>query len=391
MIDLKYVEIINKCQNLNGLILVLERMMDEELVLTELRDSLLEDLVSQEDIRKTILRLFSKDLISNPLVFNMPEIVKFMEMDKVDGTLTIRAFKMYYYNAVSFSFEDLITAIFLTMSTLTKIEELDLQKIIKPDKKSWIEVKIEEAKKREDSGYEQDFLNEWHPKEDINTTKEDNIHIQISSDPDFKYLIFDGILPEEEQDKHKQLEELFLKVRKYMSKRGIRYGSRVVSKNKLENLKWVSREENIVKTDNVLPLTSDENINNSINSMVAMIDNVEGLLLWLHTQDKYRETILYHNDSVIDKFRGLSLIEYFGVDVKIEKLTMVLTNIYRFILILMYNQKYGVTLTNTLDRDTRNIIDFIIQRYTRGMLLQNSEYKYICKKILSFKLKEIKN
>ena len=60
---------------------------------------------------------------------------------------------------------------------------------------------------------------------------------------------------------------------------------------KPENLKWVSREENIVKTDNVLPLTSDEDINNSINSMVAMIDNVEELLLWLHTQDKYRETI----------------------------------------------------------------------------------------------------
>ena len=204
----------------------------------------------------------------------------------------------------------------------------------------------------------------------------------------FKYLIFDGILPEEEQDKHKQLEELFLKVRNHMTKRGIRYGSRVVSKNKPENLKWVSREENMVKTDNVLPLTSDEDINNSINSMVATIDNVEELLLWLHTQDKYRETILYHNDSVIDKFRGLSLIEYFGVDVKIEKLTMVLTNIYRFILILMYNQKYGVTLTNTLDRDTRNIIDFIIQRYTRGILLQNSEYTYIRKKILSFDLKD---
>ncbi len=125
MIDLKYVEIINKCQNLNGLILVLERMMDEELVLTKRRDSLLKDLVSQEDIRKTILRLFSKDLISNPLVFNMPEIVKFMEIDKVDGSLAIHAFKIYYYNALSYNFEDLITAIFLT------IEELNLQSIIK--------------------------------------------------------------------------------------------------------------------------------------------------------------------------------------------------------------------------------------------------------------------
>ena len=95
MIDLKYVEIINKCQNLNGLILVLKRMMDEESVLTEFRGSFLEDLINQEDIRKTILRLFSKDLIANPLVFNMPEIVKFMEIDKVDGTLTIYAFKIY--------------------------------------------------------------------------------------------------------------------------------------------------------------------------------------------------------------------------------------------------------------------------------------------------------
>ncbi len=125
MIDLKYVEIINKCQNLNGLILVLERMMDEESVLPELRDSLFEDLVSQEDIRKTILKLFSKDLISNPLVLNMPEIVKFIEIDKVEGTLAIHAFNIYYYNALSYNFEDLITAIFLT------IEDLNLQSIIK--------------------------------------------------------------------------------------------------------------------------------------------------------------------------------------------------------------------------------------------------------------------
>ena len=78
MVNLNYVEIINKCQNLNGFILVLKRLMDEESVPTELRDSFLEDLISQEDIRKTILKLFSKALIANPLVFNMPEIVKFM-------------------------------------------------------------------------------------------------------------------------------------------------------------------------------------------------------------------------------------------------------------------------------------------------------------------------
>ena len=108
MFDLKYVENINKCQNLNGLILVLERMIDlENFDLIEFRDSLFEDLVSQEDIRKTILKLFSKELISNPLVFNMPEIVKFMEIDKVDGTLTMHAFKIYYYNALSYNFEDL--------------------------------------------------------------------------------------------------------------------------------------------------------------------------------------------------------------------------------------------------------------------------------------------
>lgn len=142
MVNLNYVEIINKCQNLNGLILVLKRILDKELVPTKLRDSFLEDLVNQEDIRKTILRLFSKALITNPLVFSMPEIVKFMEIDKADGTLTIHAFNIYYYNALSYNFEDLITSIFLT------IEDLNLQSIIKPDKESWFKIKIKEEKKR---------------------------------------------------------------------------------------------------------------------------------------------------------------------------------------------------------------------------------------------------
>lgn len=173
-----------------------------------------------------------------------------------------------------------------------------------------------------------------------------------------------------------------------MSKRNIQYGRRAVFKNKLENLKWVPREKNIVKTDRVLPLTSDENINNSINNMVGTVDSVEELLLCIYAQDKHRETILYHNDSVIDKFRELSLIEYFGIGITIEKLTMVLTNIYRYILILMYNQKYGVTLTAILDRDTRNTIDYLISCYKKGIPLQSSEFTYICKKILSFKSKD---
>ena len=159
----------------------------------------------------------------------------------------------------------------------------------------------------------------------------------------------------------------------------------------MDNLKWVTREENIVKTDSILPLTedvnnsisdSDEDVNNSINDMVGTIDSVEELLLWIYTQDKHKETILYHNDSVIDKFRKLSLIEYFGADITINKFAMFLSNIYRYILILMYNQKYGVTLTAILDSDTRDIIDYLISRYKKDIPLLNTEYEYLCKKIL---------
>ena len=330
MIDLNYVEIINKCQNLNGLILVLKRMMDEESVLTEFRGSFLEDLINQEDIRKTILRLFSKDLIANPLVFNMPEIVKFMEIDKVDGTLTIYAFKIYYDDAVSFSFEELITAIFLT------IKDLNLQSIIKPDKKSWIEVKIEEAKKREETGYEQDFLNIWCPNENPNVLKEDNMHIQISSDSDFKNIVFDGVVPEEEQDKHKQLEELFLKVRKYMSKRGKRYGRSVVSKNKPENLKWVSREENVISVQlGTLP-------NNNPNIDIDKIEDISTVkeLIDFIKDNNIDLSQLSSFSFIVYKYRDIVLRGHLKEDYEKSSMPFRHFKTYQWLLIIDYKKVY---------------------------------------------------
>lgn len=330
MDNLKYVEIINKCQNLNGLILVLKRLMDEESVPTELRDSFLEDLISHEDTRKTILKLFSKALIANPLVFSMPEIVKFMEIDKIDGTLSIHAFNIYYYNALSYNFEDLITSIFLT------IEDLNLQSIIEPDKESWFEIKIKEDKKRKESGYEQDFLNIWHPKENPNTVKEGGKHIQISSDPDFENIVFDGVVSRKEQVRSKQLGELFLKVRKHMSKRGVQYGRRVVSKNKLENLKWVSREENTINVElGTLP-------NNNPNIGISKIENVttvKELVDYIKDKDIDLSQLSSHI-LIVCKYRDIVLREYLKEDYRKSNMPFKHFKAYQWLLIIDYKKVY---------------------------------------------------
>ena len=377
MDNLKYVEIINKCQNLNGLILVLKRLMDEELLPTELRDSFLEDLINQEDIRKTILKLFSKALIANPLVFNMPEIVKFMEIDKVDGTLSIHAFNLYYYNALSYNFEDLITSIFLT------IEDLNLQSIIKPDKESWFEIKIKKEKERIESGYEHDFLNIWDPKENPNAVKEDNMHIQISSDSDFKNVVFDGVVPEVEQDKHKQLEELFLKVRKHMSKRNVQYGRNVVSKNKPENLKWVSRDENVIN----VPLGTLPNNNPNVD-----IGKIE-------TMTTVKEIVDYIKDMNIDlsqlsslsfivyKYREIVLREYLKDNYRKGSMPFKHFKAYQWLLIIDYKKVYpSLYMFNTYSLSSYDILSYMLFTNISHLSNDKSELSY-----LSSRVKEIKS